>query len=119
MFFSLLTKMYLDFGVEIVVILGITAEDEKDFVGIVGMGRLGKCERFGDGEQLDFNRKTGKLGSNATFFGAYVEHRRPPYQCIFVKLEILRDVALHQRNAKRLAARLCPRDGVQRRAADP
>jgi hypothetical protein len=42
MFFSLLTKMYLDFGVEIVVILGITAEDEKDFVGIVGVGRMGK-----------------------------------------------------------------------------
>ena len=42
MFFSLLAKMYLDFGVEIVVILGITAEDEKDFVGIVSVGRMGK-----------------------------------------------------------------------------
>ena len=42
MFFSLLTKIYLDFGVEIVVILGIAAEDEKHLVGIVGVGRMGK-----------------------------------------------------------------------------
>jgi hypothetical protein len=77
MFFFLLTKMYLDFGVEIVVILGITAEDEKDFVGIMGMRRVGECEWFGDGEQLDFNREISKLGSNATFFGAYVERGRP------------------------------------------
>ena len=42
MFFSLLAKIHLDFGVEIVVIHGITAEDEKHLVGIVGVGRMGK-----------------------------------------------------------------------------
>ena len=42
MFFLLLAQMYLDFGVEIVVILGIAAEDEKDFVAIVGVGRMGE-----------------------------------------------------------------------------
>ena len=50
MLFSLLAKMDLDFGVEIVVILGITAKDEKDLVGIVHVGWMGKCDRFGDGE---------------------------------------------------------------------
>jgi hypothetical protein len=77
MLFSLLAKMYLDFGIKIIVILGIAAENEKDFVGIVSVGRMGECDRLGDGEQLDFNRKTGKLGSNATFFGAYMERWRP------------------------------------------
>jgi hypothetical protein len=48
MFFSFLAQIYLDFGVEVVVILGVTAEDEKDFVGIVDVGRMGKCERLGD-----------------------------------------------------------------------
>jgi hypothetical protein len=40
--------MYLDFGVKIIVILGITAKDEKDFVAIVGVGRMRKFDRFGD-----------------------------------------------------------------------
>jgi len=48
MFFPLLTKMYLDFGVEIVVILGVTAENEEDFIGIVGVGWMGKGNRLGD-----------------------------------------------------------------------
>ena len=42
MFFSLLPKMYLDFGVEIIVILGITPEDEEDFIGIVDVGGVGE-----------------------------------------------------------------------------
>ena len=42
MFFSLLTKINLDFGVEIVVVLGIAAEDEKHLVGIVGVRRIGE-----------------------------------------------------------------------------
>ena len=68
MFFPFLTKMYLDFGVEIIVIPGVAAKDEKDFVAIVGVGRMGKCNRLVDGKQLDFNRKVGKPGTVTTFF---------------------------------------------------
>jgi hypothetical protein len=60
--------MYLDFGVEIIVILGVTAKDEKDFVAIVGVGLMRECDRFGDAKQLNFNRKVGKPGSFTTFF---------------------------------------------------
>jgi hypothetical protein len=76
-FFFLLAKMHYDFSVEIVVILRIAAEDKKDFVGIVSVWRMGKCQRLGNGEQLDFNWKSCELSSNATFLGAYVERGRP------------------------------------------
>src|SRR4030042_4894222 len=77
MFPPFLTDMYLDFGVKIVVIPGITAKDEEDFVAVVGVGWMGKCYRFGDGKQLDFNRKVRKLGTITTFFSAYVKRWRP------------------------------------------
>ena len=49
-FFLLLAKMHHDFSIEIVVVFGIAAEDEEDFVGIVHVGRMRKGNRFGDGE---------------------------------------------------------------------
>jgi hypothetical protein len=48
MFFTFLAQRYLDFSVEVVVILGVTAEDEKNFVDIVDVGRMRKCDRLGD-----------------------------------------------------------------------
>jgi len=48
MFFSFLAQRYLDFGAKIEEILGVTTEDEKEFVGVVGVGLMRKCERLGD-----------------------------------------------------------------------
>jgi hypothetical protein len=50
MFLPFLTKMHLDFGVEVIIILRITAKDEKDFVAIVGVGWMRKCPWSGDGK---------------------------------------------------------------------
>jgi hypothetical protein len=79
MLLPFLTDMHLDFGVEIVVILGIIAKDKKDFIAIMGVGLKRKCARFGYAKQLEFNGKVGKFVTIATFFSAYVQHRSPSF----------------------------------------